>query len=149
MPDRDFVSTHVRTPWRPVARLWDREGASVAMVDRAMQALAKVLRDGSILLDRARIESARSARDLTPDERESRALRILIYQAVLAPMRGRLLMTLDFQTLARREARALAALAPEIDRQVAAMAAGRRPRVSRRARPDVRRILETPVSIQL
>lgn len=149
MPDRDYVSTHVRSPWRPVARLWDREGPSVAMVDRANQALAKVLREGSILLDRARIESSRVGRDVTPYERERRALRMLIRQAVLAPMRGRLLQTLDIQTVARLEARALAALAPEIDRQVAAMAEGRRPRVSRRARPDVRRILDTPVSIQL
>lgn len=149
MPDRDFVSTHVRSPWRPVARLWDLEGPSVAMVDRANQALAKVLREGSILLDRARIETARVGRDLTPNEREQRALRMLIRQAVFAPMRDRLLLTQDFQAVARREAMALAALAPEIDRQVAAMAEGRRPRVSRRARPDVRRILDTRVSIQL
>ena len=61
MPDRDFISTHVRSPWRPAARLWVREGATSTTIDRIAEILAKVLRDGGLDLDRARTEAQRAS----------------------------------------------------------------------------------------
>ena len=149
MPDRDFISTHVRSPWRPAARLWVREGATSATIDRIAEALAKVLRDGGLALERAQAEAQRSGNYLSTEERERLAVHLLIHQAVLAPVRGHRLAALDAAAVDREERSVLAALSPHIDRYLTALAEGRRPRVQRRTRPDLRQVLDTPVAIQL
>lgn len=149
MPDRDFISTHVRSPWRPAARLWVREGATSTTIDRIAEILAKVLRDGGLDLDRARTEAQRAGNYFSPEERERLAVQLLIRQAVLAPVRGHRLATLDAAAVDREERRAMAALSPHVDRYLTALAEGRRPRVQRRPRPDLRQVLDTPVAIQL
>ncbi len=149
MPDRDFISTHVRSPWRPAAGLWVREGATSATIDRIAEALAKVLRDGGLALERAQAEAQRSGNYLSTEERERLAVHLLIHQAVLAPVRGHRLAAFDAAAVDREERSVMAALSPHIDRYLTARAEGRRPRVQRRARPDLRQVLDTPVAIQL
>ena len=149
MPDRDFISTHVRSPWRTAARLWVREGATSATIDRIAEALAKVLRDGGLALERAQAEAQRSGNYLSTEERERLAVHLLIHQAVLAPVRGHRLAALDAAAVDREERSVMAALSPHIDRYLTALAEGRRPRVQRRTRPDLRQVLDTPVAIQL
>lgn len=149
MPDRDFISKHVGAPWGPAARLWVREGATSATVNRVSEALAKVLRDGGLAWDRAQAEAQRSGSHLSTEARERLAVHLLIHQAVLAPVRGHRLAALDAGAVDEEERSVLAALSPHIDRYLTARAEGRRPRVQRRARPDLRQVLDTPVAIQL
>jgi len=149
MPDRDFISTHVRSPWRSAARLWEREGATSATIDRIAEALAKVLRDGGLDLERARAETQRSGNYFSPDERERLAVQLVIHQAVLSPVRGHRLAALDAAAVDQEERSVMAALSPHIDRYLTALAEGRRPRVQRRPRPDLRQVLDTSVAIQL
>jgi hypothetical protein len=56
---------------------------------------------------------------------------------------------LDAAQVESQERALLNALAPDLDRYAAAVVGGRRPTVRRRPRPDTRRILETPVSVNL
>lgn len=149
MPDRDFVSMQVRSPWRPAARLWVREGPTSATIDRIAEALAKVLRDGGLDLERAKAEAQRSGSNLSDEERERLAVHLLVRQAVLAPVRGHGLAALDVAAVELEERSVIAALSPHVDRYLTALAEGRRPRVQRRRRPDLRQVLDTPVAIQL
>ena len=149
MPDRDYISRHVRAPWRSAARLWVGEGPTELTVDRVRVALAKALRDGGLPVDRARLEAERAGAHLNRVDRERHVEQLLIQQAVLAPVRGQRLAAMDAGQLDREERQLLDALAPDVQRYAAAILEGRRPTVRRRPRPDTRRVLETSVPIQL
>jgi hypothetical protein len=149
VPDRDFISRHVRAPWRSAARLWVLEGPSGLTVDACRAALAKALRDGGLPVERARLEAGRAGEHLPREDRERLVESLLIHQAVLAPVRGQRMAQMDAAEVEREERRLLDALAPDLDRYAAALLDGRRPTVKRRPRPDTRRILETPVSLHL
>jgi hypothetical protein len=149
VPDRDFISIHVRAPWRSAARLWVREGPSDLTIDKVRATLAKALREGGLTVDRARLEAERAGGHLTREERERLVERLLIHQAVLAPVRGQRMATLDAAQVDREERALEAALAPDVERYASAIVGGRRPTVRRRPRPDTRRILESPVSLHL
>jgi hypothetical protein len=149
VPDRDFISTHVRAPWRSAARLWVREGPSDLAIDKFRATLAKALREGGLAVERARLEAERAGGDMTREGMERLVEHLLIHQAVLAPVRGKRLAALDAAQVESQERALLNALAPDLDRYAAAVVGGRRPTVRRRPRPDARRILETPVSVNL
>jgi len=149
VPDRDFVSRHVAAPWRSAARLWVREGPSGATADKLRVALAKALRDGGGAVERARREAERAGGHLDRLDRERLVERLLILQAVLAPVRIQRLAAVDAAQLERQEQQLLDGLAPDVQRYAAALLEGRRPTVRRRPRPDARRVLETRVPIQL
>jgi hypothetical protein len=149
VPDRDYISRHVRAPWRPAARLWVLEGPTDLTVDKFRVVLAKALRDGGIAVDRAHIEAERAGAHLNPLAMERLVERLLIQQAALAPVRGQRLAVVDARQLDREERQLLDALTPDVQRYAAAILDGRRPRVRRRPRPDTRRVLETSVPIQL
>lgn len=149
MPDRDFISIHVRAPWRSAARLWVREGPSDLTIDKVRATLAKALRDGGLAIDRARLEAEQAGGHLTREEREHLVERLLIHQAVLAPVRGQRLATQDAAQVDHEERALVAALAPDVERYASAILEGRRPTVRRRPRPDTRQILESPVSLHL
>lgn len=149
VPDRDFVSTNVRSPWRSAARLWTREGPSPLAVDSIAQALADVLRKGSPALDRTRLDAERIGRLRSDAERDLLSQELLVRHAVLGPMRAERLGKVDAAELDRQERDVLAALAPHFERYVRDRAEGRRPRLRRTSREDLRRILDTPVAVQL
>lgn len=149
MPDRDIVAKRVRSPWRSAARLWIREGPSELTLDKCRETLAKALREGGVGLDRARHEAAQAGAHLNQEGQERMAGRLFIEQAVLAPLRDHRLTDLDASEVHRQESALLHALAPDIARYAAQVMEGVRPRVRRRARPDIRRVLDTPVAIQL
>lgn len=149
MPDRDFISRHVRSPWRSAARLWVREGPSDLAIDKFRGTLAKALRDGGLAVERARLEADRAGSHLTLEARERLVERLLIHQAALAPVRGHRLALMDAGQVDREERALLAALAPDMDRYASAVVDGRRPTVRRRRRPDAREVLGSPVSLQL
>ena len=67
MPDRDFISRHVRSPWRSAARLWVREGPGDLAIDKVRGSLAKALRDGGLAVERARLAADHAGRHLTPE----------------------------------------------------------------------------------
>jgi hypothetical protein len=147
VPDRDFISRHVRTPWRSAARLWVREGPTDLTIDKVRASLAKALRDGGLTVDRARLEAEQAGSHLTREEREHLVERLLIHQAVLAPVRGQRLAMQDAAQIDREERALVAALTPDVERYASAILEGRRPTVRRRPRPDTLRILESPVSM--
>jgi uncharacterized protein with von Willebrand factor type A (vWA) domain len=86
---------------------------------------------------------------LTREEREHLVERLLIHQAVLAPVRGQRLATQDAAQVDDEERALVAALASDVERYASAILEGRRPTVRRRPRPDTRQILESPVSLHL
>lgn len=149
VPDRDFISRHVDSPWRSAARLWVLEGPTDATSDKLRIALAKALRDGGRAVERARLEAARAGGHLVGIDRERFVERLLIQHAMLAPVRSQRLAAMDAAQLERQEQQLLDALAPDVQRYAAALVEGRRPTVRRRPRPDTRRVLETRVPIQL
>jgi hypothetical protein len=64
-------------------------------------------------------------------------------------MRTERLGKVDAAELDRQERVILAALGPHFDRYVRDRAEGRRPRLRRTSREDLRRVLDTPVAVQL
>lgn len=149
MPDRDFISRQVRSPWRSAARLWVREGSSDLTIAKVRAALAKDLRDGGLGVERARLEAERAGSHMTREERERLFERLVIHQALFAPVRGQRLAMLDAAQVDREERALEVALAPDVERYASAILDGRRPTVRRQPRPDTRRILESPVSLHL
>jgi len=149
MPDRDYFSKHVGAPWRTAARLWTSDGPAATTIESARAALAKALRDGGLVVDRARLEADSAGRHLDRLSRERLFERLLIERALFAPTRGLRLQLVDFALLDHQERQLLSALAPDVHRYAAALVDGRRPTVRRRPRPDARSALDIPVLIQL
>jgi hypothetical protein len=149
VPDRDIIAKRIRSPWRSAARLWMREGATELTIDKCRATLAKALRDGGHGVDRARAEAAIAGAHLDREGQERLAARILVEQAVLAPLRDHRLAVLDAAEVHLQESILFRELDSDFARYASQVLAGARPRVRRRPRPDVRRLLESRVEIQL
>jgi hypothetical protein len=149
MPDRDIVSKRIRSPWLSAGRLWIREGPTPLVVDRFRECLAKALRNGGVEVERARAEARLAGVNLDVEELERLACRLLVERAVLAPLRDHRLIAGDAASAHAEEQALLDALRPDITRYAAQVLAGDRPRVRRRARGDVRRILNARIPVQL
>ncbi len=149
MPDRDFVSRHVPRPFRAAARLWIRDGSTLATLDRVKTCLALALREDGPEVQRAR-QAARAQGNLDDVvAREAFAARALVEAAVLAPTRSERLVGSNFAEVDSEEKTLLAALNPDFRYYASAVAAGRMPRKRPMRRPSISSVLETKVAIDV